>query len=140
MYIKLCGEAYLDTGDPQLYLRGLINIPNVGSHEVAQGRCYMPILGWAAAFHYFRDFTTSPYITQMQEPHLKDPVRPANPDMQPYAKAFTNASPMSRYVGNEMGVGYKRSTTAGDNSGDGTIPGGNGTSAIYPYVSDKIDV
>jgi uncharacterized protein (TIGR02600 family) len=137
MDIKLCGEAYLDTGDPKFYLRGLINIPNVGSHEVAQGRCYMPILGWAAAFHYFKEFSG---LASMQEPHLKDPVRPANPDMMPYAKAFINSRAESRLVGNENGTGYKRSTTGGDNSGDGTIPGGNGTAAIYPYVSNKIDV
>jgi uncharacterized protein (TIGR02600 family) len=132
--IKLCGTAYPES-DSLFNFRGLINVPNVGSHEVAQGRCYMPTLGWATAFHYFKEWTIAPYLTSMQEPpHAKDPVRGlTTPDMKPYAKVFDNARKESRYPENDGGSCYVRSTSAVDN-------GGNGTVSIYPYVSDKIDV
>lgn len=132
--IDLCGKAYPEN-DTLMHRRGVFNICNVSSHEVAQGRSYLPTLGFATAFHYFKEFSG---YTSMQDLHQRDPVRPASPDMKPYAKVFDNSRPESRYQNNENGIGYVRSRTAKDAAADGT--GGDGTIAYYPYVSNKIDV
>lgn len=120
------GEEYLQS-PIELHLCGnigdqMVDIPNLSSHEVAQGRAYMPTLGFATAFYYFKEHRG---FTLLGLPHLADPNR--DPTMTVFTKKFDNSRIESRWPG-------IRSTAAAN------APGGNGTVSIYPYVSDPIRV
>ena len=98
---------------------GLINIVNISNHEVAQGRAYMPVLGYANAFHYFPEHTAvNP--NYVGDP-TKDPTR-----SQSYAvsrKTFTWPIPLVNYSD-----GYRRSL------------GTAGTVTNYPYISKIVPI
>jgi hypothetical protein len=101
-------------GNPQDFANGLINIPNVSSHEVAQGRGYMPMLGFMTAWYGFKEHKAPG--TLLQEPHLPDPNRyaPQGLTQYPQPKKFGNYFPDSR--------AYTRDKTV----------------LYYPYVSKSI--
>lgn len=114
--------------DIQIHLCGnvgeqLVNIQNLSSHEVAQGRSYMPTLGFITPMYYFKQHKG---FTLLQPAHLADPNRDAT--MAIYTKKFDNSRPESRYPG-------VWSTAPGN-----APTGGNGTISVYPYVSDPIRV
>lgn len=111
MDIHLCGNIN----------EQLVNIQNLSSHEVAQGRSYMPTLGYVTSMYYFKQHKG---FTLLQQPHLPETNR--DPTMAIYTKKFDNSRPESRYPG-------VWSTSAGN-----APTGGNGTISVYPYVSDAI--
>lgn len=125
--IELCGSM----ADPKVVGEGLINLPNVSSHEVAQGRGYMPTLGCATAFFYFKEHKYTPALlgSQMVAPHMVDPVRENGIVglFNLYKKRFDNTSVVSRE--------YTPASAA-------TPVGGavNGTVSVYPYVSKLIKI
>jgi uncharacterized protein (TIGR02600 family) len=90
----------------------LINIPNASSHEVADGRGYMPTLGTATNFHYY-DEHPKPTIPE-NAPNAAASNRNTSTALK--IKTFTNQNGASK--------NYARKQTV----------------LFYPYISDKIDL
>jgi hypothetical protein len=105
--IDLCGDAGALT-------EGLVNIPNVSSHEVNQGRGFMPTLAFSAPWYKFTEHIGP---TLLQEPHLADPNRRRGNET-PQPKSFANHFPESRFTQ------YKRGVTVN----------------YYPYTSKPIPI
>lgn len=101
--------------------KALINIPNVASHEVMQGRGYMPSLGAGTAFNYYDEHPKAP---SQPELNPNDPNR--SPKKLIKIKTFTNQQTFSfweNYPGFPV-KGYQRGDTV----------------QYYPYISDKIEI
>lgn len=110
--INLCGDKSLTV----LPRKDLINICNIGSHEVAQGRSFMPTLGFAAAMFRFPEHKGH---TLLNANSLEDPRTDTNrvKDYTVFPKKLDNSQSVS--------LTYSRGDT--------------NTVLYYPYVSDPIN-
>jgi uncharacterized protein (TIGR02600 family) len=112
---NFCGDDDLTTSNT-----GLINVCNVGSHENAQGRAYMPDLGVAAWLSYYPEHKAPTLMgaTALEKPPT-DPNR-IGTIMDPKPKLFSETQ-------QTVSKSYKRSTTG--------VPG---TVNYYPYSTGPI--
>jgi hypothetical protein len=126
--INLCGRP-----DEAVrgHARGLIDIPNMSSHEVTFGRAFMPTIGFSTALHFFPEnfgptnLSTLPLSTLVAP--WNDPAR--NRNFTVLRKVYFHDHPHSR--------SYRRATDTAQGA-QANPTGTVGTVKIYPYVSQPI--